>query len=1355
MKKAFLRLLLAGTLLGLVSCGGGGGGSSANAGPIIGGNQLSSSPPESVRGGTLRKPAGTAPQPTRGAGGAPGSHLAALGPLAGANVTVTPLSQPGLVIDRARTNSEGFFSIRIPKAGDRFDEEFLLVEVSGGRDIDADDDGIVDAKSTRNKGTLRLLVKGKTLKTLSVSASLLSDVFYRAVEGHLSSLPPEAISRALDQMAFTLLKGDIDGDGFVSYSDIAAFNPTRPEDKAKLRIDWAKVLEVQDRDGTSLVSKYHNGRYDRLPQGIADVFGGMVVARLPDQSELSTVDITISTGNGGVVTSPGLPGVTLGSGGRRHVHTMERNGGTLTLLATPDPLFKFSRWIGCPNPQGALCEVSPTDNLAISAQFLLKQNKLTSGLTKEVVLDAVPGRLGLSFQDNDTVVLVAAGSDAEAVSKIKSIQANTLLHTGMVQQPQVKITEVISRGNTKGGNFYRAKFRYTQIQLFNAYSQASFEEPDRPVTMDDLLAVSYRDETPDPNSTPGTTPDELKAVLPSRANQNYVEGPAPGGTVGGPGNCANPDDEQVFTTEVGRDGQPLKACIGAGAQPVPEVCDCNPGERLLETLDGRLYCVPNNTVVAAAKAEGRTQRVAMVLGKSTALNSAALTPTVARQYCGRGAVVASVPASADPSQVTHVPGTGPQPVVALLGKPVAPMQVLSQSMKKARAEGRLTPTHRARVVFLAGYGKAFDLGDGVYLTDNPKRPGLVMLQTEGQPQPVPAAQLAAAYQEVYCRKNAAAGACGGIHKALFFEPPPGPGGIRPPGRNLFPSPLEFEYKPEKYPALVAVVKFQLNVDLRTAGNATWLKPLRAEVNTAGALTLQPEIGVDLAYKRGLGNVFKKDGDRSEEEQKAGVGNFEKKLVSIDIAKGSTAIFSTKFELAVGADLLGEVKVETQLVFPLITRWDGQFAAGWGCREFYLFYNEGCESDTRFDFVVVPSAQYSLGLQASANAIVEPYVEARVTAGITGVAEDFGKIALRGFVQLEALLEGFALQFTNIPERVAAAGGKKFCVEGFDGDGGQLALNAYYGYRAYAEFSSSGTPLGEIFAFTSTLPIAEKKYLFYSAGWENRPDEGIKPLEDNVGFQNRDTSEDYPSCTGGIQGGDLEDEREFEPGRLELRDDAAVASKTRLLKMQKDGNLVMYDYDGERGRLGDAVFASDTSGTVNTRLLYQTDGNLVIYNLREQPIWASGTYNRPNSRLKIDADGELVMFSDSSESAYPIWGRALTQQAGKFELKSGEFIVTDRRLLYMQPDGNLVVYRYEPRAATYREARWASGTHGNPGAYLTFQPDGNLVVYSRDDRALWASGTNGRGETLHLQRDGNLVVYDAAGEASYATGSSGD
>jgi cell wall-associated NlpC family hydrolase len=110
--------------------------------------------------------------------------------------------------------------------------------------------------------------------------------------------------------------------------------------------------------------------------------------------------------------------------------------------------------------------------------------------------------------------------------------------------------------------------------------------------------------------------------------------------------------------------------------------------------------------------------------------------------------------------------------------------------------------------------------------------------------------------------------------------------------------------------------------------------------------------------------------------------------------------------------------------------------------------------------------------------------------------------------------------------------------------------------------------------------------------------------------------------------------------------------------------------------------------------------------------------------------------------------------GTSRLNVGERLVAGQGLispsgnlqLIMQTDGNLVLY------APGGNARWNTGTDGNPGAFLQLQTDGNLVLYSAANVPLWYTMTTS-GSFLNLQDDGNLVLYTAQSTAIWATGTS--
>lgn len=86
-----------------------------------------------------------------------------------------------------------------------------------------------------------------------------------------------------------------------------------------------------------------------------------------------------------------------------------------------------------------------------------------------------------------------------------------------------------------------------------------------------------------------------------------------------------------------------------------------------------------------------------------------------------------------------------------------------------------------------------------------------------------------------------------------------------------------------------------------------------------------------------------------------------------------------------------------------------------------------------------------------------------------------------------------------------------------------------------------------------------------------------------------------------------------------------------------------------------------------KLIMQTDGNLVLYRVRDNyPLWHTQTHGQPVSRA------------------------------------------------IMQGDGNFVLYLTNGRPV------WATGTQGHPGSYLVLQDDGNLVIYK--PVPIWWTGT---------------------------------
>ena len=110
------------------------------------------------------------------------------------------------------------------------DQEFYLYEISGGVDVDSNDDGVVDQNHTQNRGKLRLLSKGIWIKNAmhKVRVTPLSEMLYSYVEDSKYS----DLERDLNRYSRILLSDSLDEDSDIDAKDIIIFDPLN--DKKRL-----------------------------------------------------------------------------------------------------------------------------------------------------------------------------------------------------------------------------------------------------------------------------------------------------------------------------------------------------------------------------------------------------------------------------------------------------------------------------------------------------------------------------------------------------------------------------------------------------------------------------------------------------------------------------------------------------------------------------------------------------------------------------------------------------------------------------------------------------------------------------------------------------------------------------------------------------------------------------------------------------------------------------------------------------------------------------------------------------------------------------------------------------------------
>lgn len=167
--------------------------------------------------------------------------------------------------------------------------------------------------------------------------------------------------------------------------------------------------------------------------------------------------------------------------------------------------------------------------------------------------------------------------------------------------------------------------------------------------------------------------------------------------------------------------------------------------------------------------------------------------------------------------------------------------------------------------------------------------------------------------------------------------------------------------------------------------------------------------------------------------------------------------------------------------------------------------------------------------------------------------------------------------------------------------------------------------------------------------------------------------------------------------------------------------------GHAATIRPAFSPSVTAATTSDTPLWSTGTSTPTYagsNLDSGETLNGGSYlQSPNGQyeLTMSEDGALTLFNLTG-AACPMWIQPplswvpVGQRAADGD-EYGPAPVPGSYLTMQSSDGNLVLY--PPGGG---DSPWASGTTGNPGAYLSVQNDGNMVVYSSSGSALWSTSS---------------------------------
>lgn len=79
---------------------------------------------------------------------------------------------------------------------------------------------------------------------------------------------------------------------------------------------------------------------------------------------------------------------------------------------------------------------------------------------------------------------------------------------------------------------------------------------------------------------------------------------------------------------------------------------------------------------------------------------------------------------------------------------------------------------------------------------------------------------------------------------------------------------------------------------------------------------------------------------------------------------------------------------------------------------------------------------------------------------------------------------------------------------------------------------------------------------------------------------------------------------------------------------------------------------------NFRLLYQLDGNLVVYDMRSSPwtsVWHTGTHDNNPGHVHMQLDGNLVVYNGDDE---PVWASDTSSSGASVGIDNGTIVMSD-------------------------------------------------------------------------------------------------
>lgn len=247
-----------------------------------------------------------------------------------------------------------------------------------------------------------------------------------------------------------------------------------------------------------------------------------------------------------------------------------------------------------------------------------------------------------------------------------------------------------------------------------------------------------------------------------------------------------------------------------------------------------------------------------------------------------------------------------------------------------------------------------------------------------------------------------------------------------------------------------------------------------------------------------------------------------------------------------------------------------------------------------------------------------------------------------------------------------------------------------------------------------------------------------------------------------------------------------ANKVYYVAVQADGNLCLKKTNGD-----EFIWCSMVYLGSGHSLTLQADGNLVVYNKENKPVWSSetqaffdpkfGTADNKPVRAVLEDNGTLNLYSATNKK---VWDNNYNEQQNttlaceakkavkKYQtsMKPGERLAENEKLvsangryhLRVTTDGNFVIEEVlNSGNCPYKEIyRFPINNGGSKPAvsFFSYNPDGNVCMDNKQGKTYCATTGRdavaalilGKSVKLEMTDDGRLILVNKAGQEIWAT-----